>query len=158
MKSKLTYVSQIGLCVKDLDTPIAGMEKGFGRQPDRLGETPKRKRFYKGKEAEFGAKLAFYNFANIEIELMQPIYGESDWTHYLESGREGLHHFRFSVDDFRGVVNEMEDKGIPVLMEGTSVKSDELKWALFDTERLIKFPVEIFNEFEFKDGALSKEK
>ena len=52
----------------------------------------------------------------------------------------------------------MEDKGIPVLMEGTSVKSDELKWALFDTERLIKFPVEIFNEFEFKDGALSKEK
>ena len=122
MKGKLTYVSQIGLCVKDLDTAIAGMEKVFGRQPDRLGETPKRKRFYKGKEAEFGAKLAFYNFANIEIELMQPIYGESDWTHYLESGREGLHHFRFSVDDFRGVVNEMEDKGIPVLMEGTSVK------------------------------------
>ena len=83
MNDKLKYISQIGLCVKDLDSAVRGMEKVFGLKPDRYGETPKTRRFYKGKESEFGAKLAFYNFANIEIELMQPIYGDSDWMHFL---------------------------------------------------------------------------
>ena len=85
---------------------------------------------------------------------MQPIYGDSDWVKYLESGREGLHHIRFSVDDFQGVVASMEEKNIPCLMEGLSVKSDKLRWALFDTEDLIKFPVEIFNELEFRPEDL----
>lgn len=154
MENKLTSISQIGLCVSDIDKAIAGMERVFGLKPDRYGETPRTKRFYKGVEAEFGAKLAFYNFANIEIELMQPVYGESDWMHFLESGREGLHHFRFSVDDFQGVVDDMTQKGIPVLMEGRSIKSDKLRWALFDTEALIDFPVEIFNEYEFAPEEL----
>lgn len=154
MENKMTHISQVGLCVRDLDAVVAGMEKVFGLKPDRYGETPKTKRYYKGQEAEFGARLAFYNFANIEIELMQPIYGESDWTHYLESGREGLHHFRFSVDDFQGVVDTMKERGIDVLMEGLSVKYDKLRWALFDTEDLITFPVEIFNEFQYKPEEL----
>ena len=154
MENKLTHVSQIGLCVRDIDRVIEGMEKVFGVKPDRIGETPKTKRFYKGKEAEFGAKLAFYNFANIEIELMQPIYGDSDWVHFLESGREGLHHFRFSIDDFHAVEENMKERGIDILMEGRSVKSDKLRLALFDTEDLITFPVEIFNEFEFKPEEL----
>ena len=154
MENKMTHVSQVGLCVKDLDEVVKGMEVVFGVKPDRYGETPKTKRYYKGKEAEFGAKLAFYNFANIEIEIMQPIYGDSDWKHYLESGREGLHHFRFSVDDFQGVVDSMKERNIDVLMEGLSVKSDKLRWALFDTEDLIKFPVEIFNELEFDESEL----
>lgn len=156
MENKLTYISQIGLCVKDIDAAIAGMEKVFGLRPDRLGETPKTKRYYKGKEAEFGAKLAFYNFANIEIELMQPIYGESDWTRFLGEGHEGLHHFRFSVDDFQAVADTMKSRGIDILMEGRSVKSDLLRWALFDTTDLIAFPVEIFNEFEIDPDALRK--
>lgn len=150
MENKMTHISQVGLCVRDLDAVVAGMEKVFGLKPDRYGETPKTKRFYRGQEAEFGAKLAFYNFANIEIELMQPIYGDSDWTKFLASGREGLHHFRFSVDDFQAVVDTMKGRGINVLMEGLSVKSDKLRWALFDTEDLITFPVEIFNEFQYK--------
>lgn len=150
MENKMTHISQVGLCVKDLDAVVAGMEKVFGLKPDRYGETPKTKRFYQGREAEFGAKLAFYNFANIEIELMQPIYGDSDWAKFLASGREGLHHFRFSVDDFQAVVDTMKGRGIDVLMEGLSVKSDKLRWALFDTEDLITFPVEIFNEFQYK--------
>ena len=154
MENKLTNISQVGLCVRDLDAVVEGMEKVFGLRPDRYGETPKTKRFYKGKEAEFGARLAFYNFANIEIELMQPIYGDSDWVRFLSEGNEGLHHFRFSVDDFQGVVDTMKERGIEVLMEGLSIKSDKLRWALFDTTDLIKFPVEIFNELEFKPEEL----
>jgi catechol 2,3-dioxygenase-like lactoylglutathione lyase family enzyme len=153
-ENKLTYISQVGLCVCDIDAAIAAMEKIFGVKPDRYGETPKTKRFYKGQEAEFGARLAFYNFANIEIELMQPIYGESDWTHFLANGREGLHHFRFSVDDFEAVVDTMHERGIDVLMEGRSIKSDKLRWALFDTEDLVKFPVEIFNDLQYKPEEL----
>lgn len=154
MENKLTHISQIGLCVRDLDVVVDGMEKVFGLRPDRYGETPKTKRFYKGQEAEFGARLAFYNFANIEIELMQPIYGDSDWKAFLASGREGLHHFRFSVDDFQGVKDTMKTRNIDVLMEGLSVKSDKLRWALFDTEPLITFPVEIFNEFQYRPEEL----
>lgn len=45
MENKLTHVSQIGLCVRDIDRVIEGMEKVFGVKPDRIGETPKTKRF-----------------------------------------------------------------------------------------------------------------
>ena len=48
----------------------------------------------------------------------------------------------------------MRDRGIGVLMEGLSVKSDKLRWALFDTEELIAFPVEIFTEFQFRPEEL----
>lgn len=154
MEHKLTRISQVGLCVRDLEAVVAGMEAVFGLKPNRYGETPKTKRFYKGKEAEFGAKLAFYNFANIEIELMQPIYGESDWTKFLESGRQGLHHIRFSVDDFQAVTDDMKERGIEVLMEGLSIKSDKLRWALLNTEELVTFPVEIFNEDQYQPEEL----
>ena len=45
MEPKLTHISQIGLCVKDLDAAVQGMEKVFGVKPSRYGETPETRRY-----------------------------------------------------------------------------------------------------------------
>lgn len=144
----LKHISQVGILVKNMDKAVEGMKQVFGVEPDSWGQTPETKRKYKGKEAKFAAKMAFYRFANIEIELIEPLYGESSWKDYIDRGKEGIHHIRFSVDNFEKTVSSMKERGICMLQEGCSVKSEKLRWGLFDTEETLSFIVEIFNEFE----------
>jgi len=146
--NSLTHVGQIGIVVKDVDAIECAMERIFGVKPDYRGLTPDLERYYKGNRGDFAAKMIFYTFANIELEFIQPIQGESDWTHFMENGREGLHHFRFSVDNWKDTVEGLAESGIPILMEGRSVKGGHLRWGVMDTEKELTFNIEIFNEFE----------
>lgn len=148
IKEYLTKISQVGIVVKDIVAAERAMEKIFGVKPDYRGTTPDLKRYYKGKEADFAASMIFYTFANIELEFIQPIQGESDWTHFSEGGREGLHHIRFSMDDWAGTIEGLEEKGVHILMEGRSVKGEHLCWGVMDTEEDLSFNIEVFNEFE----------
>lgn len=54
-----------------------------------------------------GVWLAFYNSENIEIELMQPVYGDSDWTHY--EGRRRVDFEMHSVE-YSGAVQHTSKK------------------------------------------------
>lgn len=147
-KNMFTRISQVGLVVKDLAKVVEGIERVLGVKPDVYGETPDSGKKYRGKDEDFCAKLAFYRFANIEIELIQPIRGESIWKEFLDSGREGLHHIRFSTDSFQNVEDAMKEKNIDLLMEGRSIGGPKMRWGCFDTEDDMKFILEIFNEFE----------
>jgi methylmalonyl-CoA/ethylmalonyl-CoA epimerase len=145
----LTKISQIGIVVKDIDKAIEGMRRIFGVEPDMTGHTPPRGRYYRGKPEEFSCKMAIYQFANIDIELIEPEFGQNIWNEFLEKGQHGLHHIRFSVDDFNGTIEDMKQRGVNVSMQGESIRQIEgLRYAYFDTEEFIDFIVEIFNEYE----------
>ena len=145
----LKMITQVGVVVKDLDKAVEGMRQIFGCEPDLTGSTPPRGRYFRGKPAEFSCKMAIYQFANIDIELIEPEYGESIWTEFLDKGQHGLHHIRFSVDDFKGTVADMESRGAKVSMQGESLRNIKgLGYAYFDTEDILDYIVEIFNEYE----------
>lgn len=148
VKDRMTHISQVGIVVRDLSEAESAMEKIFGVKPDYRGTTPDLQRYYKGRVADFAASMIFYNFANIELEFIQPVRGESDWNHFLADKGEGLHHIRFSVDDWEGTTGGLRENGVSVLMEGRSVKGDYLRWGVMDTEQDLSFQIEIFNEFE----------
>ena len=148
VKEHLTHISQVGIVVKDIVAVEKAMEKIFGVKPDYRGTTPDLKRYYKGEEADFAADMIFYTFANIELEFIQPIRGESDWTYFSKDGREGLHHIRFSVDDWEETIKGLAANHTNILMEGRSVKGEHLRWGVMDTEEDLSFNIEVFNEFE----------
>jgi catechol 2,3-dioxygenase-like lactoylglutathione lyase family enzyme len=149
MESTDNYqVSQVGFVVRDMDKVVAQMRRIFGVEPV-FGRLPERGKKYHGEDVTFDAIIAFYHFAGIELEFVQPVSGKSIWQDFLDSGREGIHHVRFNVDSFDGTVQKMGDKGIPVSQEGESSRGiPGLRWGYFDSEETLSFIFEIFNEAE----------
>ena len=142
-------ITQIGLVVDDWEKAVEGMRQIFGVEPGEYGTTPPKNKFYYGEPEDFAAKMAFYHFANIDIELVEPLRGRNIWSDFLQEGNYGLHHLRFSVSDYDGTVSDMQERGIAVSMEGESVRQiPGLKWAYFNTENPLGWIIEIFNERE----------
>lgn len=145
----LKTITQIGVVVPSLEAAMEGMKKVFGVEPARFGRTPDKNKFYHGQPGAFAAKMAFYDFANIEIELVEPQEGDSIWKEFLDSGKCGLHHLRFSIDSMEETVEDMRERGAEVVMEGESVRQiPGLRWAYFGTEKELDWTIEVLNEYE----------
>lgn len=55
----------------------------------------------------------------VNVELIEPLEGQSTYTEHLDSGGSGIHHVGcFAYDDPRGVVETYETAGIPVVQSG----------------------------------------
>jgi hypothetical protein len=52
----------------------------------------------------------------VEIELIQPVTGESPWSEHLDEHGEGLHHVRFRVQGIDAKLAELAGKGFSTLM------------------------------------------
>jgi methylmalonyl-CoA epimerase len=50
-----------------------------------------------------------------QIELIEPTMSASSLTKFLEKHGEGLHHICLEVDDIDAALQEMKEKGAPVL-------------------------------------------
>ncbi|MFX0077385.1 MAG: VOC family protein, partial [Candidatus Hermodarchaeota archaeon] len=87
---------------------------------------------YRGKESIISTKLAISRIFNVQIELIQHIEGECVFKEFLDSGREGLHHFGIYVDDLDSVVRGFTDKGYKIIHQRIIGKQ---KVAYIDTEK-----------------------
>ena len=72
MENQFVEMTQVGIVVRDLDAVIANMKKIFGCEPSFVGETLKSGRKYFGKEGNFAARIALFDFCNIQFEYMMP--------------------------------------------------------------------------------------
>ena len=131
-------VSQVGIVVKDIRKTMAGMERLFGATPDKMGNVAPTNRRYHDKEGDFDALIALYDFANIQIELIEPLGGSNIWQEFLDRHGDGIHHIRFTVDDHDGAIEEMAEKGIKVSQSGDSL-TPGLRWTYFDSEPELGF-------------------
>jgi hypothetical protein len=78
---------------------------------------------------------------NTQIELIQLIEGECIFKEFLDSGREGLHHFGIFVTNLDDYIKEFKKKGIDVVHAGQTGKQ---KVAYMDTEKTFG----VFLEFQ----------
>ena len=144
-------LSQIGFVVRDLEKTVEKMRRVLGAEPDMILQMPNYDRENSGVDGEYVTRIAFYEFCNVQLEFIQPLGGKTIWQNFIDHGREGLHHIRFSVDDYEGTKKCMRDKGIEISSEGPSVRVPGLRWGYFDTEDPLGFIVEMFNEYEKRD-------
>ena len=145
-KNKFTNVSQVGIVVKDIRKTMAAMERIFGAVPEKMGNVCPTNRRYHGKEGDFDALIALYDFANIQIELIEPLSGSNIWQGFLDSNGDGIHHIRFTVEDHDGAIGDMAEKGIAVSQSGDSMIPG-LRWAYFDSEDDLGFVVEQLSHY-----------
>lgn len=147
MENQFIEMNQIGICVKDLDRAIANMKKIFGCEPSFVGETLKEGRVYFGREGNFTAKIALFDFCNIQFEFMMPTSGESIWSDFLAEHGEGIQHVSYRVKSFADAQKQMEEAGVVPSQQGLAM-ARPIRWDFFATEPLIGFSVECSSPME----------
>lgn len=93
----LPPIDQVGFVVKSLDDAQARYGAMFG--PFTRIDGSVRGATYRGREADVELDILFGRSGDVEIEFIEWKSGESPHREFIESGREGMHHLRYRVDD-----------------------------------------------------------
>ena len=147
MENQFIEMTQVGIVVLDLDAVIGNMKKIFGCDPSFVGETLKSGREYFGKEGNFSARIALFDFCNIQFEYMMPTGGESIWQDFLDEHGDGLQHVSYRVKSFEDAAAQMAQAGVEPEMHGLAM-ARPVRWDFFHTEPLLGFSVECASPME----------
>jgi methylmalonyl-CoA/ethylmalonyl-CoA epimerase len=114
--SAFSKVIQIGVVVKDIDKTVARLT-ALGIGPFKTHSLPAdREEWYGNKRmyAEFKFRMA--NIGDMQLELIQPISGDSPHKDFLESRGEGIQHIACSVKDVQKEVNKLTKLGVDIVL------------------------------------------
>jgi methylmalonyl-CoA/ethylmalonyl-CoA epimerase len=147
---------QIGVVVGDLEKATRNLTETFGIGPFRVIDWPPEGRpdmlkYYHGQPGEFTARMAFTELGSVELELIQPLEGESIWKDFLREHGDGIHHIRFNVDDIEPVQAYLHEKGIESAQHGSGIRPGTL-WMNFASEEQVGFVIEVMKVLPGTDG------
>jgi methylmalonyl-CoA/ethylmalonyl-CoA epimerase len=114
-------VTQVGLVVKDIEHSIDMFCDVFGLPRPNVIVTDEyelSKTQYHGQPSLARAKLAFFDFGQVQLELIEPGPEPSTWKEVLDEKGEGIHHIAFQIKGTDKVVAYLEGKGIPLVQQG----------------------------------------
>lgn len=120
-KIKVEAVTQTSLVVKDLQETMKNYWNILGIGPWDIREVvpPFAHDFmYKSKPVNVTAKVGYAMVGEVQIELVEPVSGESLHNDFMAKHGEGLYHLRFLVDDIDETTQIMNSEGFPTLMSG----------------------------------------
>jgi methylmalonyl-CoA/ethylmalonyl-CoA epimerase len=117
-ESTFSRLLQVGVVVKDLDQTIERLAAlGVGPFTPK-NPPPDVKEDFRGKpfipREAVDIKAAW--LGNVELELIQPLKGDSPHKEYLDQKGEGIQHLAFAVSDLSKEVNKLTERGCEVLL------------------------------------------
>ena len=128
-------IDQIGIVVKDAHKTAQKYTEIFGIGPWSFIDFAATDVVFQNRKLGDGTSLiraAMANLGRIQIELLQPLYGEGTHATFLKERGEGIHHVSFGmVDDHDDAVLALKKSGIPVEMEG--ILGGEVRFTYMDT-------------------------
>ncbi len=107
-------IDQVAYIVEDMERALPRYEALFG--PFTVSAQKLPGCTVRGRAVDLEMKMAVNQASGVEIELIQPVSGESPWTEMLERHGEGLHHVRFRVSGIDAKLAELGAKGFETLM------------------------------------------
>jgi len=123
---------QVGYVVRDLGAASAWFQHTLG--------VPSFHRFdavalgagcrYRGQPADSVMDLAVGYLGPIQIELIEPVRGQSIYAEFLSGHDQGLHHLAFSVPNFAETVAALHASGLEAIADGRLESGTE--FAYFD--------------------------
>jgi len=103
MDKAVEYYRSLGIATFQpefmLDSSTYTDYKVFGKTPDTIDKT----------------RMRFVQISSFQLELVQPVEGETIYKEFLKSKGEGVHHIAYIVDDLEGETAKLAKKGIPVI-------------------------------------------
>jgi methylmalonyl-CoA epimerase len=102
--SHLKRISHLGFAVKDLDRAIELYERAFGLEVK-----------HRWIARDDGMEAASFRIGDVEIELMQPLSGDTPVGRFIAKRGEGLHHVAYKVDDVGEVLEAVREAGLETI-------------------------------------------
>ena len=96
---------------------------------------------YRGRPSDSAAHLSVGWLRDTQVELIEPLRGESLYREFLEAKGPGLHHIAFDVPDFAATIAALSEAGLELLAKGRVGPGSE--FAYFDCETAGASVVEI---------------
>jgi methylmalonyl-CoA/ethylmalonyl-CoA epimerase len=123
-------ISQLGIVVKDMNKTTEFLEKlGIGPFPTIETDTPSGK-----------IKIGIYQQGNLQIELIQPLQGNTPHAKFLKEKGEGLHHVSYHCKDIEKELQKLEKIGVKIIERGEIFG---VKYAYLDTQKQCGFILEL---------------
>ncbi len=115
-KSPFSKVMQIGIVVRDVDKTIERLTS-LGMGPfEEMTLPPDRVEWFRDKRMYADFKICKTMIGDVEIELIQPLKGDSPHKEFLESKGEGIQHIGCAVEGIQEKVDELTKQGVEVLL------------------------------------------
>ncbi len=118
---KVERINQIGIVVRDLEQVALNFWNLLGIGPWEIydWEPPLiYDRKCHGKPAWARERIALVKVGDVQLELVQPVEGESIYQDWLDEHGEGLHHMNFLVDDVDQTAALLTEQGFPSIQNG----------------------------------------
>ena len=127
-------VTQLAWVVEDIEATERLLTTSFGvrawtRLPD-IHFDPEHCTVH-GRPADFVVHVSLAYAGDLQLELIQPVRGESIYTEHLARSGPGLHHLCFEVDDLAAALAGAEADGLPVVQAG-SMMDGAMEFAYLD--------------------------
>jgi hypothetical protein len=137
--------NQLGYVYNDIEKYARIMESFLGASKFVISEPLDIDIFIRGVKKKTTLKSGFGKIFDTEIELLQPIEGNSIYTEFLNSGREGLHHISYKVENISSYIDKFKKEGVQVLQWGILIK---LVYVYLNTEKILGVIFELTEELK----------
>jgi catechol 2,3-dioxygenase-like lactoylglutathione lyase family enzyme len=120
-KVKVTGIKQVGIAVKDVIRTAENYWNILGIGPWEVrdwGTHALYDRTYYSKPAWGRERLAHAYLGDLELELVQPVEGDSVYQDWIDEHGEGLNHLKFLCDDIDEVSRLLIEQGFPSIQSG----------------------------------------
>lgn len=110
-------LTQVGVVVKDVEKVVRRLgELGIGPfTPMKL--PPERQEWFRGNPMQAEFNIMGARVGGVQLELIQPVEGDSPHREFLGLKGEGIQHVMFQVDDVDHEITRLTAKGCTVLLE-----------------------------------------
>lgn len=125
-------IVQVGILVRNVDETARKLEKLIGIGPFQILEPVYRNLTLHGRPGRFKIRIGLAKAGPIQVELMQPLSGETIYDEYAERKGCGLHHLAIRAENMEQSISDMKTKGFKVIQSGNR---PGVKWAYLDTEK-----------------------
>ena len=111
-------INQLGYVYKDIKKQAKILEENLDLPKFAFLENKPTPYLYRGKETTIQTMIGFSRTLNVQIELIQHLRGECIFKEFIDSGKEGLHHFGVYVEDVDSLVKKYAEKGYEIVHQG----------------------------------------
>ncbi len=73
---------------------------------------------FRGRPSDSAAHLSIGWLRDTQVELIEPLRGESLYQEFLDAKGPGLHHIAFDVPDFDATIATLSESGLDLLAKG----------------------------------------
>lgn len=109
-------IDHVAIIVRSLEQALLFYRDMLGITPSEIKDVPTEQ-----------VRIAFLPLGGpggSELELIEPTTSNSSLSAFLEKRGEGLHHVCLEVDDVDAALQEMQEKGVPVLDQQPRVAAE----------------------------------